>query len=634
MKQGFIKVGAASVEINVADTVANKDRIIEKMREADSLGVKLLTLPELCVTGYTCGDLFLGDALISASQSALCDIVAASGELSLITVLGIPVENCGKLYNCAVAVACGKVLGVVPKTAIPSYGDLYETRYFASGADVPSGSRVTICGQSVPFSADLVFSHNELSRYTFGVQIGEDLFSSSRSQGLTSLGANIILCPAATAEVVGREEYRRTLVSAVSAKLGVGYVYSDTAPTESTQDFVYSGHNMIAENGNILRESLPFEGKMSVCELDVDNIAHERKRINTAPCSPSANRVVFEQVAETTVLTRKYDKNPFLPEGEDLSSRAQRVLQIQAYGLKKRLEHTNTKNAVIGISGGLDSTLAILVAVRAFDLLSLDRKGITAITMPCFGTTKRTKSNAVTLSELLGVTVKEINIRAAVTQHFADIGHGESTLDVTYENSQARERTQVLMDYANQNGGLVVGTGDMSELALGWATYNGDHMSNYGVNASVPKTLVRYLVKHEADRLGGDISSVLYDILDTPVSPELLPADKDGKIAQKTEDLVGPYELHDFFIYHTVRYGMSPKKLYRLAKYVFAGDYGDEVILHWLKTFVRRFITQQFKRSCLPDGPKVGSCGLSPRGDLRMPSDASYNIYLKELHEL
>ncbi len=638
MKQGFIKTAAGSVGITVADTSLNAGRITERISEADRSGVNLLVLPELCLTGYTCGDLFLSDALLDSVEPSLEKICADTAGAYPVTVLGLPFRYLGKLFNCAAVIHGGRILGLVPKTYIPGYGEFYEARQFSSGKSLGDDVRtVKLCGQDVPFGNGIVFRHEALRDYSFGIEICEDLWvPCPPCERLTASGANIICNPSASDEVIGKEGYRRLLVSSTSARLACGYVYSNAAPSESTQDMVFSNHHIIAENGTLLAENRPFEENgLIVSEIDVARLTHERHRITTYDVVPGGYEVIFPQEIRETELTRHFDRNPFVPPHDaQINERAGAILRIQSYGLKKRLEHARAKTAVIGISGGLDSTLALLVAVRAMDILGRDRHDIKAVTMPCFGTTKRTKSNAVRLCEELGVSVSEINITAAVRQHFADIGHDESILDVTYENCQARERTQVLMDIANKTGGLVIGTGDLSELALGWATYNGDHMSMYGVNTSVPKTLVRYIVRYEAEKSGGALAGVLYDILDTPVSPELLPAKENGEIAQKTEDLVGPYELHDFFLYHMMRFGSSPAKIFRLAKYAYAGAYTDDTILHWLKTFVRRFFIQQFKRSCMPDGPKVGTVTLSPRGDLRMPSDASFAVWMKELDSL
>ena len=638
MTDGFIKTAAGTIDVQVADVPTNTDTILARVRQADAAGVDLLTLPELCLTGYTCGDLFFSDCLLGAVEPALARILEQTAALSTVFTVGLPLRFGGKLYNCAAVVHAGRLLGVVPKTYLPNYGEFYEQRQFSS-ASVLGGNiyDLTLCGQSVPFGTDLLFACAELPDYTFGVELCEDLWvPCPPSTRLTAGGAAIIANLSASDEVIGKADYRRMLVSATSARLACGYIYCSASPTESTQDMVFSRHHLIAENGTILAENEPFaDAELTITEIDVQRLMHERHRTTSYDAVPGLRQIVFHQSLRRTQLTRPIAPNPFVPPYDDqLRARAEAILRIQSQGLKKRIEHTHAKTVVLGISGGLDSTLALLVCVRAFDLCGHSRKQIQCVTMPCFGTTKRTKSNAVKLCEELGVSVQEVNITAAVRQHFADIGHDESVHDVTYENCQARERTQVLMDIANQSGGLVIGTGDLSELALGWATYNGDHMSMYAVNCSVPKTLVRYIVQYEAASSAPALQAVLLDILDTPVSPELLPADENGQIAQKTEDLVGPYELHDFFLYHTLRFGTCPRKLFWMAKYAYAGKYDDETIRHWLKTFCRRFFQQQFKRSCIPDGPKVGSVTLSPRGDWRMPSDASSRLWLSEAEAL
>lgn len=638
MKDGFIKAAAGTIDVVVADVQYNTEQILARMCEADAAGVNLLTLPELCLTGYTCGDLFFSDCLLGAVEPALARIVEASKDLYPVTAVGLPLRFGGKLYNCAAVVHAGRLLGVVPKTHLPNYGEFYELRQFSSAKTLEGRTyTLPLCGQSVPFGTELLFCCSGMQDYTFGVELCEDLWvPCPPSTRLCAGGAAIILNLSASDEVIGKAEYRRSLVGATSARLACGYVYCSASPTESTQDMVFSRHHLIAENGTILAENEPFaDASLTVSEIDVQRLMHERHRTTSYDSVPGLQPVVFDQPLRETVLTRRIAPNPFVPPyDEQLRARAEAILRIQSQGLKKRIEHTHAKTVVLGISGGLDSTLALLVCVRAFDLAGRSRKEIQCVTMPCFGTTKRTKSNAVKLCEELGVSVQEVNITASVRQHFADIGHDEAVHDVTYENCQARERTQVLMDIANQSGGLVIGTGDLSELALGWATYNGDHMSMYAVNCSVPKTLVRYIVQYEAGSSAPALREVLLDILDTPVSPELLPADENGQIAQKTEDLVGPYELHDFFLYHLLRFGSRPRKLFRMAKYAYGGRYPDDVIRHWLKTFCRRFFQQQFKRSCIPDGPKVGSVTLSPRGDWRMPSDASGSLWLAEAEAL
>lgn len=637
MKDGFIKVAAGVPVCTVADVAANTREIKRLIAKADGQKINLLCLPELCVTGYTCGDLFFSDALLTAAKNALKDIAEYTVNKYPVIIVGVPLLYSSKLFNCAAVISGGKILGIVPKTYMPNYNEFYEQRQFSSGELVGKDASLNICGMTAPFGTELVFAHNEMPDYTFGIEICEDLWAAvPPSERLCRGGANIIVNPSASNEVIGKAEYRASLVSLTSARLLCGYIYSSSGSGESTQDLVYSGHCLICENGAALAESAPFsEKELTVTEIDLKKLAGERHKNTSFEPLCGLKTVTFEQKQITTEITRNIAKNPFVPtDSADINNRAEAILRIQSYGLKKRLEHTRSKTAVIGISGGLDSTLALLVTVRAMRLLNRPLSDIVAVTMPCFGTTARTRSNSEKLCNLLGVSFKEVNITKAVNQHFSDIGQDPDCLDVTFENSQARERTQVLMDIANKSGGMVIGTGDLSELALGWATYNGDHMSMYAVNSSVPKTLVRYIVRHEAENAEPALKEVLLDILDTPVSPELLPADEKGEIAQKTEDLVGPYELHDFFLYHILRNGESPKKIYRLALIAFCGDYDKETIKHWLTVFIRRFFSQQFKRSCLPDGPKVGSVTLSPRGDWRMPSDASAESWLKELEKL
>lgn len=633
MKDGFIKVAAGIPECTVADISANISEIKRIIDKADRQNINILALPELCVTGYTCGDLFFSDTLLTGAKSALTELARFTAGKYPVVILGLPLLLRSKLYNCAAVLSDGKILGIVPKTHMPNYSEFYEQRQFTSGLLAPDDS-ITLDGLTVPFGTDIIFCHKELCEYTFGVEICEDVWAASQpSEGLCRAGAEIIINPSASNEVIGKSEYRKTLVSATSARLLCGYLYVSSGTGESTQDLVYSGHSLVYENGTLLAESAPFEEKeLTVSEIDIKKLCGERHRNTSFEPLDGYRTVLFSQKIIETKLTRQYEKTPFVPSDKnDLAKIAEAILRIQSYGLKKRLGHTGSKTAVIGISGGLDSTLALLVTVRAMRLLNKPLSDIHAVTMPCFGTTERTHSNSEKLCRLFGVSFSEINITSAVNQHFKDISQDPKSYDVTYENSQARERTQVLMDVANKTGGMVIGTGDLSELALGWATYNGDHMSMYAVNSSVPKTLVRYLVRHEAEQSGDELKAVLYDILDTPVSPELLPAGDDGKISQKTEDLVGPYELHDFFLYHMLRFGEAPQKIYRLALETFRGDYTPETVLHWLKVFIRRFFSQQFKRSCLPDGPKVGSVTLSPRGDWRMPSDASSRDWLNSL---
>ena len=636
MQNGYIKTACASVEIKVADCEFNTQKIIEAIEKADKGGVNILTLPELCVTGYTCGDLFFSSVLISGALSAVDKIVSATKGKYPIVVFGAPLVYNAKLYNCAVCVCNGEILGVVPKTKLADWGEHNELRYFNEFKD--GTALLNLHGQDVIFGNNIVFAHNSLGNYTFAIELCEDLFSSVPvSQGLANGGANIILNLSASSEAVGKDKFRHDEVVSASSKFICGYVYANADFTESTQDVVFSAHNIIAERGSVLVENKPFGANKYITALvDVEKIASERRKNNVFEISDSnVTYVEFEQPVKKNDIDFYVSKTPFVPEcSDELSKRAEHILNIQSYGLKKRIEHTNTKTCVLGISGGLDSTLALLVTVRAMDLAKRPRTDITCVTMPCFGTTKRTKSNAEKLCECLGVTFMEVDITKAVKQHFEDIGQNPQHYDVTFENSQARERTQVLMDIANKYSGLVIGTGDLSELALGWATYNGDHMSMYSVNCSVPKTLVRALVEYESINANEFLANVLNDILATPVSPELLPTDDNGDIAQKTEELVGPYELHDFFMYYTVRYGFSPAKIFDLCVNAFDGVYGKPTILKWLEVFTRRFFTQQFKRSCVPDGPKVGSVSLSPRGDFKMPTDAVYNLWLAEIEKL
>ncbi len=641
MKDGFIQVAVGTLHPEVADPMKNAAEIGERIAAADCAGVQLLVLPELCLTGYTCGDLFYSRLLQQGALEALETVRQATvGRYPVVTV-GLPLLWQNQLYNAAVVLRDGRVLGAVAKTHLPNYGEFYEKRQFVSGDTLPPQAEVTLCGQRVPFGGKLLFAHESLADYCFGVEICEDLWAPNPpAEELCRRGATLVANLSASNEVVGKEDYRRLLVSATSARLLCGYVYCSAGPEESTQDLVFSRHHLIAENGTVLAENKPFaaggENGLLITEIDTQRLAAERHRISdfARTGGEEPRRVVFDQPMQAVSLTRRVDTNPFVPpEDARLRERAEAIFRMQSYGLKKRLTHARAKTAVVGISGGLDSCLALLVAVRAMDLLARPRKEILAVTMPCFGTTRRTHENARQLCHCLGVTLREVDITAAVHQHFADIGHDPAAQDVTYENSQARERTQVLMDIANETGGIVIGTGDLSELALGWATYNGDQMSMYGVNASVPKTLVRYMVRYEAEQAAPALRAVLEDILDTPVSPELLPATADGAIAQKTEDLVGPYELHDFFLYYMLRFGFSPRKILRLALYAFEEAYDEKTVRKWLTAFVRRFFTQQFKRSCMPDGPKVGSVALSPRGDWRMPSDASAALWLRELEE-
>ncbi len=642
MKDGFIKVAAVTPKIKVADCEYNAAQIIKLCREAAALGVKILVFPELCVTGYTCGDLFLQDTLLDAAEAALGRVAAETGELDMLIALGLPARHQDKLYNCAAVLLRGRLLGLVPKTLLPNYGEFYEKRWFEAGS--PENSReASLCGQTVCFGTSQIFPCSNVPGLTVGVEICEDLWASDPpSNRLAALGATVILNLSASNELVGKAAYRRELVRNQSARLLCAYVYADAGEGESSTDLVFAGHDMVAENGAILAESR-FKTGLALSEIDIDRLAFERRRNTTFRASDRNDGSMRSGLAVTgftlerirTALTRPVGRSPFVPANRDeRAERCGEIFAIQTQGLKKRVEHIGAKKLVVGVSGGLDSTLAMLVSAMAVRELGLPGDTLVAVTMPCFGTTERTKSNAMVLAERLGAQLRVVDITKSVRQHFEDIGHDENDRSVTYENAQARERTQVIMDIANSVNGIVVGTGDLSELALGWATYNGDHMSMYGVNAGVPKTLVRYVVGWYAETCNdAELSAVLNDILATPVSPELLPAEN-GEISQKTEDLVGPYELHDFFLYHFVRWGMGPAKIFRLAKYAFAGEYDGETILKWLRTFVRRFFSQQFKRSCLPDGPKVGSVALSPRGDWRMPSDAVAKAWLDELENM
>lgn len=659
-KFGFVKVAAITPDIRVADCDYNTSKIKACIDNAAKENVKIAVFPELCVTGYTCEDLFWQETLIDSARASILEIANYTKGKDMMVFVGSPMEVAGKLYNVAVAMFEGEVLGIVPKTHLPNYAEFYEQRHFASAAGI--ATYVSIGDEEVPFGAGQLFSFDMNShKVCVAAEVCEDLWVPlPPSVKHAMAGANIIVNLSASDETTGKDVYRRSLVSSQSARLVCGYVYASAGEGESTTDLIFAGHNIIAENGVVLAESKRFENQMICSYIDVNKLNGERRRMTTFDSYESEAEFATEyvetevqfvsdensndRIGTATVLVsdalddgfdRWIDKAPFVPEGEDERvKRCEEIFMMQAMGLKKRLVHVHAGSAVIGISGGLDSTLALLVAAKAFDLAGMDRKNIIAVTMPGFGTTDRTYTNALELIKKIGATFKEISIRESVTRHFEEIGHDINVHDVTYENSQARQRTLLLMDLANEHNGLVIGTGDMSELALGWATYSGDHMSMYGVNGSVPKTLVRHLVRYYADTCGDNIlSAVLYDVLDTPVSPELLPP-SEGKISQKTEDLVGPYELHDFFLYQILRYGYRPKKVYYLAVKAFDGAYDNETILKWLKVFYRRFFAQQFKRSCLPDGPKVGTVGVSPRGDLRMPSDALANIWQKELEEI
>lgn len=636
MKYGFVKAAAATPKIRVADVHYNGGNIIQLIEKAEKAGAELLVFPELCVCGYTCGDLFGQNVLLDGCLAALSDIAAATNGKSMLVFVGVPVRLSGVLYNCAAAVSGGKVLAFIPKRHLPNYAEFYEKRNFQPYKG--ENTRVELNGEQIPFGNKILFRESNHPDFTVAAELCEDLWVPAPPSVSHALaGANIIVNLSASDETAGKAEYRRLLVRAQSAKTVSGYVYADAGEGESTTDMVFAGHDMICENGEILAESEPFGEGLAVSEIDVEKLAFERRRINTYYENSDASGyeiIPFSANKGIDSLTRAIARLPFVPQGEDaLGRRAELILSMQSEGLKKRLSHTNAKSAVLGISGGLDSALALLVTVRAFKALGKDLRDIVAVTMPCFGTTDKTLNNSLKLMQELGVTSRTVNIADSVRRHFKDIGHDEKVKNAAYENAQARTRTLVLMDIANDENGLVVGTGDLSELALGWATYNGDHMSMYGVNASVPKTLVKYLIRHEAARLGGEAEKVLTDILNTEISPELLPPEN-GKIAQKTEELVGPYELHDFYLYYAVRWGFSPKKVYFLAKKAFAGAYGDETLKKWLVSFYKRFFSQQFKRSCLPDGVKIGSVALSPRGDWRMPSDACAALWLAEAEAL
>ena len=636
MKHGFVKVAAATPDIKVADCIYNAQSICSDMKKAAEQGAKIVVFPELCLTGYTCSDLFWQERMLDAAKEGLRKIIKTSLTLDGLFFVGLPWELNQKLYNVAAAVSNGELLGLVPKKYLPNYAEFYEARHFTPGKE--DVEWVTFDGQEVPFGMHQQFHCAEIPGLIVAAEICEDLWvPNPPSVAAAMAGATVIVNLSASNENTGKSLYRTALVQNQSARLICGYIYASAGEGESTTDLVFSGHNLIVENGTVLKQSQRFKNEMIYSELDIHKLRSERRRMTTYQVDGSYEYtdIEFHLKKTETELTRYVDPNPFVPSDKsDRERRCEEILTIQALGLKKRMAHTGCKSVVVGISGGLDSTLALLVMAKAVDMLGLPRTSILSVTMPCFGTTDRTYNNACELTRKLGATLKEVNIQEAVKKHFGDIGQDPDRHDVTYENCQARERTQVLMDLANQSGGMVVGTGDLSELALGWATYNGDHMSMYAVNTSIPKTLVRHLVKYYADTCGDpQLERVLVDVLDTPVSPELLPPEN-GTISQKTEDLVGPYELHDFFLYHMMRYGEEPEKVYRLAKYAFQGVYSDEVILKWLRTFYWRFFTQQFKRSCLPDGPKVGSVAVSPRGDLRMPSDASIQIWKEQLDHL
>ncbi|MDF2542648.1 MAG: hypothetical protein K0S47_2366 [Herbinix sp.] len=640
MKHGFVRVAAATPKIKIADCVYNAERIKEFIDIAEKQEISLLVFPELSITGYTCGDLFLQETLLRNAMEQVQILADYTRGKELVVVVGLPLIVKGKLYNTAAVLQGGKVLGLVPKMSIPNYTEFYEARHFLAGKEIPF--QVKFMGQDVYFGSRILFQCETMPEFILGVEICEDLWI-PLSPGINHCmaGATIIANLSASDEITGKDSFRRELVKSQSARLVCGYIYSDAGEGESTTDVVFAGHNLITENGTMLAEAVPFDNTMIASEIDLGKLRSERRRMHTYLRQEVSDYVVIPfSLGDTKELpelklTRYIDPAPFVPSDQsDREKRCNDIIKIQALGLKTRLAHINTRYTVLGISGGLDSTLALLVTNKAYEMLGLDKKGIIAVTMPCFGTTDRTYQNAITLVNELGNTLKEIPIKDAVNLHFKDIEHDKSIHDLTFENSQARERTQILMDLATKYQGIVVGTGDMSEMALGWATYNGDHMSMYGVNCSIPKTLVRYLVSYFADTTDNEkLKAVLSDILDTPVSPELLPP-KDGEISQKTEDIVGPYELHDFFLYYIVRFGFEPKKVFHLAKYAFQDRYEEKEIAAWLKVFYRRFFSQQFKRSCMPDGPKVGSVSLSPRGDWRMPSDASVALWMRELEQI
>lgn len=633
-EQGFVRVGAVVPKLKVADTEFNCNEIIKQIEVASNNKIQIVVFPELCVTGYTCQDLFEQDTLLEEAEKALNKILDYTNNLDIICIIGMPIKAENQLFNTAVVIQKGKILGIVPKTFIPNYGEFYEKRWFASSKNA-NKKEIEILDQKVPFGIDLLFKDKENNEICFGIEICEDIWAvEPPSNKLALLGANIIFNLSASNEVIGKKEYRRDLVKMQSAKTISGYVYCSSGVNESTSDVVFSGESMIFENGSCLtnNQRFDFESNMIFTEIDTKRLANDRRK-NISFMGDSVDleyREIKINIPDNIEnLTREYSKTPFVPEDKKkISEICEEILNIQSYGLVKRLLHTNINKTIIGISGGLDSTLAFLVIIKAYEILNLPKEKIIAITMPGFGTTSRTHNNSMKLINEYGATFREINITKSSLQHFEDIGHDKNIKDVTYENAQARERTKILMDIANKENGLVVGTGDLSELALGWCTYNGDHMSMYSVNASIPKTLVKYIIKWVADNSKEECKNIINDILDTPISPELLPPDENGNIEQKTEEQVGPYILHDFFLYHFLRYGAEPKKIYILACKTFKNDFKKEEIKHWLQVFIKRFFTQQFKRNCMPDGPKVGTVSLSPRGDLRMPSDASYNIWL------
>ena len=638
-EQGFVRVGAVVPKLKVADTEFNCNEIIKQIERASNNKIQIAVFPELCVTGYTCQDLFEQDILLEYAEKAINKIMDYTNNLDIICIIGMPIKAENQLFNTAVVIQKGRILGIVPKTFIPNYSEFYEKRWFASSKNT-NKKEIEILGQKVPFGIDLLFKDKTNNEICFGIEICEDVWAvEPPSNKLALLGANIIFNLSASNEVIGKKEYRRELVKMQSAKTISGYVYCSSGVNESTSDVVFSGDSMIFENGSCLANNSRFDFKsnMIFTEIDTKRLSNDRRK-NTSfmgnPVHLEYREIEINIPDNIENLTREYSKTPFVPgDKKKISEICEEILNIQSYGLAKRLLHTNINKTVIGISGGLDSTLAFLVIIKAYEILNLPKENIIAITMPGFGTTSRTHNNSMKLINEYGATFREINITKSSLQHFEDIGHDKNIKDVTYENAQARERTKILMDIANKENGLVIGTGDLSELALGWCTYNGDHMSMYAVNASIPKTLVKYIIKWVAENSKQECKNIIDDILDTPISPELLPPDEKGNIEQKTEEQVGPYILHDFFLYHFLRYGAEPKKIYILACKTFKQDFKEEEIKHWLQVFIKRFFTQQFKRNCIPDGPKVGTVSLSPRGDLRMPSDANYNIWLKNLSE-
>ena len=634
---GYVKVGASTLELKVSDTIYNVQMIKKQIDEAVNKNIQIISFPELSITGYTCGDLFNQDILIDKAYEGLKDLVDYSKDKMIVIIVGSPIKCENKLYNCAVVINNGKILGIVPKTYIPNYNEFYEMRWFKSSNDLKI-KEINLFNEIVPIGVDLIFTSKLDDELKFGVEICEDLWSLyPKSNDYASSGASIIFNLSASNETIGKYDFRKELIKMQSIKTISGYVYSSSGINESSTDLLFSGSSLIYENGKLLSENnrFDFNSNLIYSDIDIKRLVNDRRK-NTSFISNTDKeyRNIYFTTSKNNLISRKYSKYPFVPSNEDKrEERCKEIINIQSSALAKRLKHTNIKKCVIGVSGGLDSTLAFLVIKKAFEKLKIDNKNIIAVTMPGFGTTNRTYENALDLIKINNATLKEIDIKKACLVHYSDIDQDINNHDITYENAQARERTKILMDIANKENALVIGTGDLSELALGWCTYNGDHMSMYSVNSSIPKTLVKYLVKYIADTDKKN-KKVLYDILSTPISPELLPADEKGNIKQITEDKIGPYILHDFYLYHFFRYGASPKKIYMLAVNTFENEYSKEEILKWLKVFIKRFFTQQFKRSCMPDGVKVGSISLSPRGDLRMPSDASYNIWIKELEEI